>query len=63
MLSAAARAYAAVRGRDFAIPDDVKTLAVPLLRHRLVMTPSSEIEGFTPDRAITEILNQIPAPR
>jgi MoxR-like ATPase len=63
MLSAASRAYAALNGRDFAIPDDVKVLAAPLLRHRLVMTPSSDIEGFTPDRAVFEILNQIPAPR
>jgi MoxR-like ATPase len=63
MLSAASRAYAALHGRDFAIPDDVKILAAPLLRHRLVMTPSSDIEGFTPDRAVYEILNQIPAPR
>jgi MoxR-like ATPase len=63
MLSAASRAYAALQGRDFAIPDDVKLLAAPLLRHRMVMTPSSDIEGFTPDRAVFEILNQIPAPR
>jgi MoxR-like ATPase len=63
MLSAAARAYAALQGRDFALPDDVKLLAPPLLRHRLVMTPSSDIEGFAPDRAVLDILNQIPAPR
>ncbi|MDR1081667.1 MAG: MoxR family ATPase [Deltaproteobacteria bacterium] len=63
MLSAASRAFAALQGRDFAIPDDVKILAAPLLRHRLVMTPSSDIEGFTPDRAVMDILNQIPAPR
>jgi MoxR-like ATPase len=63
MLSAAARALAAVRGREFAIPDDVKAVATPLLRHRLVMTPSADIEGFAPDRAVFEILNMIPAPR
>ncbi|MDR2612366.1 MAG: MoxR family ATPase [Deltaproteobacteria bacterium] len=63
MLASASRALAALSGRDFAIPDDVKLLAPPLLRHRLVMSPSSEIEGFTPDRAVFEILNQIPAPR
>jgi MoxR-like ATPase len=63
MLSAASRALAALSGRDFVIPDDVKSLAPPLLRHRLVMTPSSDIEGFSPDRAVFEILSQLPAPR
>ncbi|MDR2199097.1 MAG: MoxR family ATPase [Deltaproteobacteria bacterium] len=63
MLAGAARARAAVSGRDFVIPDDVKTLLPPLLRHRLVMTPAAEIEGTGPDRAVYEIVNQIPAPR
>ncbi|MDR2405948.1 MAG: MoxR family ATPase [Deltaproteobacteria bacterium] len=62
-LSAAARARAALLGRSFVIPDDVKYLSLPLLRHRLVMTPASEIEGTTPDQAVGEILSQVPAPR
>jgi MoxR-like ATPase len=63
MLSAAARARAALEGRDFALPDDVKNVAPALLRHRLIMTPSSEIEGLRPDRVIQEILFSVPAPR
>ncbi|MCC6780218.1 MAG: MoxR family ATPase [Hyphomicrobiales bacterium] len=63
MLAAAARAYAVLNGRDFVIPDDVKSLAVPALRHRLMLSPSAEIEGLTTDRALREILDQTPAPR
>lgn len=63
MLASASRAHAAVRGRDFVIPDDIKRLAVPLLRHRIVMTPAAEIEGTTSDRALTEIIEQTAAPR
>ena len=62
-LAAAARAYAAVNGRDFVIPDDVKFLAIPLLRHRIVITPASDIEGLTGDNALRAIVDQTPAPR
>jgi MoxR-like ATPase len=63
MLAAAVRAFAALQGRDFVIPDDIKTLALPVLRHRLTMSPSAEIEGLTTDRILREILDQTPAPR
>ena len=63
MLAAAARAFAALQGRDFVIPDDVKVLALPVLRHRLILSPSAEIEGLTADRILREILDQTPAPR
>ncbi|MDR1535217.1 MAG: MoxR family ATPase [Planctomycetota bacterium] len=63
MLAAAARAHAALRGRDFVIPDDVKRLTPPLLRHRVVLTPAAEIEGNAGDLAIAEIVEQTPAPR
>ena len=63
MLAAAVRAYAVLQGRDFVIPDDVKTLALPTLRHRLTMSPSAEIEGLTTDRILREVLDQTPAPR
>jgi MoxR-like ATPase len=63
MLAAAARAYAVLQGRDFVIPDDVKELALPVLRHRLTMSPGAEIEGLTTDRILRDILDQIPAPR
>jgi len=63
MLAAAVRAFAVLQGRDFVIPDDVKFLALPVLRHRLTLSPSAEIEGLTADRILREVLDQTPAPR
>ena len=63
MLASAARAYAALFGRDFVIPDDVKTLALPVLRHRLILSASAEIEGLSADRIVSEILDRTAAPR
>ncbi len=63
MMAAAARAYGALQGRDFVIPDDVKSLVIPVLRHRVMMSPGAEIEGLTADRVLGEILDQTPAPR
>jgi MoxR-like ATPase len=63
MLATAARAYAAIEGRDYVIPDDVKFLAVPSLRHRLVLAPGAEIEGITVEQVIAQIIDQVPAPR
>ena len=63
MMAAASRAYAAVCGRDFVIPDDIKRLALPLLRHRIVMTPTSDIEGISSDQALRDIVDQTAAPR
>ena len=63
MLSSAARAYAVVSGRDYVIPDDVKYLALPTLRHRLVLAPGAEIEGLDTDKVIDEIVTQIATPR
>ena len=63
MLSAASRAFAAVEGRDFVVPDDVKQLAVPLLRHRVVMTAAAEIEGVGADEALRAIVDRVPVPR
>ncbi len=63
MLASAARAYAALGGRDFVLPDDVKTLAVPALRHRVVLSPGAEIEGATAEGVVRQILEQVAAPR
>jgi MoxR-like ATPase len=63
MMASAVRAYAATQGRDFVIPDDVKALAIPLMRHRVVLSPSAEIEGLATDRVIRDILDQTAAPR
>jgi MoxR-like ATPase len=50
-------------GRDYVIPDDVKVLAPPTLRHRLVLAPVAEIEGLDADKIVAQILEQVPAPR
>ncbi|MBO0755589.1 MAG: MoxR family ATPase [Bradyrhizobiaceae bacterium] len=63
MLASAVRAFAVLQGRDFVIPDDVKVLALPVLRHRLMLSPSAEIEGLTADRILREVLERTPAPR
>jgi MoxR-like ATPase len=63
MLAAAARAHAALDGRDFVLPDDIKQLALPVLRHRLVLNAGAEIEGSTADQVIRESLEQVPVPR
>lgn len=55
-----AQALAALRGRDYVIPDDVKRLAVPVLAHRIIVKPESELRGKTGDRIITELLNEVP---
>jgi MoxR-like ATPase len=63
MLAAAVRAFAALQGRDFVIPDDIKMLALPVMRHRVTLSPGAEIEGLSSDRILREILDQVPAPR
>ena len=63
MVATVARAVATLEGRDFVIPDDVKSFLGPILRHRLVLSPEAELEGLTTDRVLEKILNQVPAPR
>jgi MoxR-like ATPase len=63
MLATAARAYAAVYGRDYVIPDDIKALAIPALRHRVQLSPAAEIEGLDSELVLRGILDQVPAPR
>jgi MoxR-like ATPase len=63
MLAAAVRAYAALQGRDFVLPDDIKKLALPTLCHRVVLSPSAEIEGTGAGKVISEILEQTASPR
>lgn len=62
-LAGAVRAAAALDGRDFAIPDDVKRLYLPAMRHRIVLGPTAEIEGRTTVDVLTGILNQVEAPK
>ncbi|MEE9393675.1 MAG: MoxR family ATPase [Planctomycetota bacterium] len=63
MLASASRAWAAMQGREFVIPDDVKELALPTLAHRVVMAPGSEIDGHRARDVIRAVLDQVPAPR
>ena len=57
------KALAAMRGRDFLIPDDVKAIAPATLRHRLLLRPEAEIEGVSADRVIENILDGLEVPR
>ena len=59
----AARAYAALAGRDFATPDDVKSLALPILEHRLILRPDYEIQGLTAAEVVQSLLQEIAVPR
>src|SRR5690348_10487985 len=63
MLASSARALAAFKGRDFVIPDDIKQLARPALRHRLVLAPSAMIEGQDVDGVLGQIIDRQAAPR
>ena len=58
-----AKANAAIKGRDFVIPEDVQEMAPHVLRHRIMLTPEKEMEGITPDDLIESILKGIEVPR
>lgn len=58
-----AKAVAAMNGRDFVTPDDVKMVVYPALRHRIILTPEKEMEGKTPDDIIKTILERAEVPR
>ena len=57
------KALAAIRGRDFVTPDDVKEIAKPVLRHRIVLRSEAEIEGTSPDQVLNEVISGIEVPR
>ena len=59
----AAKTYAALQGRDYVIPDDVKYLVPPVFRHRLLLKPEAEIEGLDADAVIQRLLGQVEVPR
>jgi len=63
MIARASRASAALDGRDYVIPDDIKRIALPALRHRLVLSPSAEIEGIRAGDVVQQLLEQVKAPR
>ena len=57
------KAYAAIHGRDFVTPEDVKFVAFPVLRHRIMLTPDKEMEGVTTDEIIKLIVDKVEVPR
>jgi MoxR-like ATPase len=59
----AARAYAAISGRDFVTPDDVKLMAAAVLQHRLILQPDYEIEGLTAAEVVASVLQDVAVPR
>lgn len=63
MLMQAAKGQAVLAGRDFVSPDDVKTMALPTLRHRIMLHPEFEVEGRTGDDCIRDLLTSVPVPR
>ncbi|MDD3798304.1 MAG: MoxR family ATPase [Novosphingobium sp.] len=63
MLANAARSRAALQGRDYVLPDDVKALATAVLRHRLLLSPAAEIEGRRIEALVAELIERTEAPR
>jgi MoxR-like ATPase len=63
MLAGAARARAALDGRDYAIPDDVKALALPVLRHRVILSPTAQIDGTPVEQVVAALVERVEAPR
>lgn len=59
----ASKGYAAIRGRDFVTPEDIKDVAIPVLKHRVVVSPEREMEGIMSDEIIRQILETIEIPR
>lgn len=59
----ASRTFAVINGRDFVTPDDIKSMAMPVLEHRLILRPEYEIEGLTVAEVIEDILKEIAVPR
>jgi MoxR-like ATPase len=59
----AAKAWAAMQGRAYAVPDDVKALGLPIFRHRVILKPEAEIEGLNADSVLKRILGKVDVPR
>ena len=62
-LMAVAKAVAAIDGRDYVIPDDVKAASRPVLRHRIVLRPEADLEGITPDQVLEDVLRAVEVPK
>jgi MoxR-like ATPase len=62
-LMAVSKALAAMDGRDYVIPDDIKAAARPVLRHRIVLRPEADLEGITPDQVLQDVLRAVEVPK
>jgi MoxR-like ATPase len=56
------QAFAAINGRSFVIPDDVKTMTPYVLTHRLIVNPQTRLRGRRPEEVINEVVNTVPVP-
>jgi MoxR-like ATPase len=63
MVLKAAKTHAALTGRDYLTPDDVKAVALPALRHRVILRPEADIEGLSADDVLRGVLGEVPVPR
>jgi len=59
----ASKTFAALQGREFVTPDDIKTIVPHVYRHRILLKPEAEIEGLNPDTVIQRLLHQVEVPR
>lgn len=62
-LMTSSKAVAAMDGRDYIIPDDVKSVALPVLRHRVMLKPEAELEGMTSDQALSDVVRAVGVPK
>jgi len=62
-LMAVSKAVAAMDGRDYVIPDDVKASSLPVLRHRIILKPEADLEGITPDQVLRDVLRAVEVPK
>jgi MoxR-like ATPase len=62
-LMAVSKAAAAMDGRDYVIPDDVKASSRPVLRHRIILRPEADLEGITPDQVLEDVLRAVEVPK
>jgi len=58
-----ARGWAALHGRDYVVPDDIKRLVVPVLAHRVILKPEPRIKGVKPEQVMLNILESVPVPK
>ena len=58
-----ARVLAGMEGRDYMLPDDVKAAALPVLRHRILLKPEADLEGFTSDQVMSQVIAAVEVPK